>query len=124
MLEKVFSRKKVHPAFQPNGAGKFLPSGGEIHYLYWYMQGSIMVPCIRDQLRKAWGFCERHAWAAILVEVSFRHGYLHGPAILYSELMSQSLPAFRLRGPGKGLRFQKYFREKAACIMCEMRLGP
>ena len=103
---------------------KFLPSGGEIHYLYWYMQGSIMVPSVRDQLRRAWGFCERHAWAAIYVEASFRHGYFHGPAILYRDLLSRALPAFRFRGPGKELRLGRHLREKGACIMCEMRLGP
>ena len=46
-------------------------SDGEIHYLYWFIQGSIMVPNIRRRLRRAWGFCERHAWGYILVEAAF-----------------------------------------------------
>ena len=46
--------------------GEFKLSVGEIHYLYWYIQGSIMFPEIRRDLRKAWGFCERHAWGPLL----------------------------------------------------------
>jgi len=57
-------------------------SDGEIHYLWWYMQGSIMDPGVRQRLRRAWGMCGRHAWGALAVETAFRPGFLHGPALL------------------------------------------
>lgn len=99
-------------------------SGGEIHYLWWFIQGSIMVPHIRYSLRKAWGFCERHAWGAILVEASFRNGYMHGPAILYEDLLRPAIPALSFKGPFKNLRLWKNLREKGPCMMCEMDYGP
>jgi hypothetical protein len=35
----------------------------EVRRLWWWFQdGSIMSPRIRQQLRHAWGFCPRHAW--------------------------------------------------------------
>jgi hypothetical protein len=103
---------------------EFRLSPGEIHYLYWYIQGSIMVPEIRQSLRKAWGFCERHAWAAMLVESAFRPSFLHGPSILYEDIMSRAVPAFDLSGPLQNFRLRINLREKGACMMCEMGYGP
>ncbi len=83
-----------------------------------------MVPDVRKQLREAWGFCERHAWGAILVEASFRHGYMHGPAILYEDLLGLALPDLHLKGPLTNLRLLRNLREKGLCLMCDMGLGP
>ncbi len=99
-------------------------SNGEIHYLWWYIQGSIMSPFVREKLRRAWGMCERHAWGAIFVESSFRHGYLHGPSVLYEDLMSRALASFQSRGPGRLPRAIHGLRERGPCPMCEMGLGP
>jgi hypothetical protein len=99
-------------------------SDGEIHYLWWFIQGSIMVPDIRHRLRKAWGFCERHAWSAILVDAAFRQGYMHGPALLYEDLLKPALTAFHLQRPLKNRRLARNLRNKGPCPMCEMGFGP
>jgi len=83
-----------------------------------------MVPHTRYRLRKAWGFCERHAWGAVLVEASFRHGYMHGPAILYEDLLEPAVRAVNFWGPLKSWRLLKSLRNKGPCMMCEMNLGP
>jgi hypothetical protein len=116
-----FNKKNL--MITPPEEGAFLLSPGEIHYLYWYIQGSIMVPPTRFRLRKAWGFCERHAWGAILVEASFRQGYMHGLAILYEDLLRPAIPAFRLKGPFKNRRLMKNLRAKGPCMMCDMGYG-
>jgi hypothetical protein len=82
-----------------------------------------MIPEVRQSLRKAWGFCERHAWAAMLVESAFRHDFFHGPSILYEDILSLALPAFHLFGPLQNLRLRIRLREKGHCIMCEMGYG-
>ena len=107
----------------PRQAG-FQLSGGEIHFLWWFIQGSIMVPFTRQRLRKAWGLCERHAWGFILVEAAFRHGYMHGPAILYEDLLEPAILALGQRGLLKQWLLWLHLREKGPCLMCEMNLGP
>ena len=97
-------------------------SDGEVHYLWWYIQGSIMEPDLRWRLRRAWGMCARHAWGALLAEASYRHGYLHGPAILYEDLTARALQAFAVRGPRKARRAARRLRATAPCPMCEMDL--
>src|SRR5208337_4046275 len=108
---------KLHPV-------AFQLSPGEIHFLWWFIQGSIMFPSTRDQLRRAWGMCERHAWGFISIDAAFRGGYLHGPAVLYEDLMGRAFTAMdvnALMSPGRMLR---KLREKEPCIMCEGRYGP
>jgi hypothetical protein len=83
----------------PSDVSQIQLSDGEIHYLYWFIQGSIMVPNIRQRLRRAWGFCERHAWGYILVEAAFYRGFMHGASILYEDLLFLALSAFNIKGP-------------------------
>jgi hypothetical protein len=99
-------------------------SDGEIHYLWWFIQGSIMIPEIRCSLRRAWGFCERHAWGELLIEAAFYCGYMHGPALLYEDVLRPALPAFRLRGPLKDWRLARNLSNKGLCPICEMGYGP
>ena len=47
-------------------------SDGEVHYLYGFIQGSIMIPETHFAIHRGWGFCERHAWGAFAVELCFR----------------------------------------------------
>lgn len=98
-------------------------SDGEIHFLWWFIQGSIMELDIRRRLRRAWGFCGRHAWGALAVEAAYRHGYLHGPAVLYMDLMGRALRAFELRGPGQVRRLARRLRATGPCHLCDLNPG-
>jgi len=119
-----YDRARKIRGMMPKGDQTWLPSGGEIHYLWHYIQGSIMSPDVRLNLRGAWGFCERHAWIALLVEASFRHGFMMGPAILYEDLMDSAAQTLGRRGPLKDWRFLNRIRDKCPCLMCDMDLGP
>ena len=97
-----------------------LPTPGEIHYLWWYMQGSIMNSDVRWRLRKAWGFCARHAWIALLVETSFRHLFLMGPAIVYEDIFDAAVRVINTKGPLKNLQILAGLRERGHCLLCDM----
>jgi len=125
--------KAPHSSFKENRRfqTKELPKGselqlsnGEIHYLYWFIQGSIMAPDMRHRLRRAWGLCERHAWGYILVEAAFYCGYMHGAALLYEDLLTPALSAFHLQGSLRNWRLARNLRNKGPCPMCEMGFGP
>lgn len=95
----------------------------EIHFLWWFIQGSIMNPSTRDRLRKGWGMCERHAWGWMVVEAAFRSGYMHGPAVLYDDVMGLALAAFEMRGPLQQGRLKRRLLQKGPCLMCEEGYG-
>jgi hypothetical protein len=99
-------------------------SNGEINFLWWFIQGGIMCSATRERLYKGWGMCERHAWGFVTVEAAFRMGYMHGPAILYEDLMNQAEAAFHSRGPLQIWRSRTNIRQRGPCMMCEMGYGP
>jgi hypothetical protein len=110
-------------AVPPESEPRFAPfSDGEVHFLWWFVQGSIMVPETRWRLRRAWGFCDRHAWGALLGEAAFRHGYLHGPTKLYEDLMEQAQRALAVSGPMAARRAARRLRATGPCLMCELDL--
>ena len=103
----------------PDGSPLLL-SDGEISFLWWFMQGSIMRPSIRWRLRRGWGMCERHAWGWMSAEAAFRGGHMHGPAVLYKDLMDRARAAFIIRGPSQGWRIMRAIRARD-CLMCNMK---
>lgn len=83
-----------------------------------------MSPPTRMRLRRAWGLCERHSWGWMSVEAAFRSGYMHGPAVLYEDVMSLAVAAFDVRGPMQMGRLRRRIRQKGPCLMCEEGYGP
>jgi len=115
---------KPQPMEMPPHEDPLTLSAGEIHFLWWFIQGSIMSPSTREQLWDGWGMCERHAWGFISVEAAFREGYLHGPAILYEDLMNRARVVFIIRGPVQTRRIVRKLHAKGPCLMCDMDYGP
>ena len=99
-------------------------SSGEVHFLGSFIQGSIMLVETRRRLRLAWGMCQRHSLGALRVEAACRHGYLHGPAILYADLMGCAVRAFDAHGPLLRRQLARRLRERGPCLMCDLGYGP
>ena len=78
-----------------------------------------MNPDTRQRLRRAWGLCERHAWGWMTVEAAFRSGYMHGPAVLYEDLMGLAVAAFDIQGPMPISRLRRKIQQRGPCLMCE-----
>jgi hypothetical protein len=105
-------------------AGERPFSRGEVGFLWWFIQGSIMTGEVRQAMRLGWGFCERHTCAWLVVEAAFRNGFLHGPAVLYDDLMAQALAAFDIAGPMRARRLAKRLRAGGPCLLCALEVGP
>lgn len=111
--------------FEPSAQTAGLPlSNGEVNFLWWFMQGSIMEVDVRRALWRGWGMCERHALGWLCVEAAFRHGYLHGPAIVYAELMAHACSVLGHRGRMNSRRTVAALRAQAPCLLCELGYGP
>jgi hypothetical protein len=103
------------------GAHALAITDGEVNFLWWFIQGSIMNPETWDRLMRGGGFCERHAWVHLSAETTFREWYLLGPAILYRALIEQSLRAFRPQ-LGSAARLARRHEPAGSCFLCEMHL--
>lgn len=104
-------------------------SAGEVNSLWWFMQGSIMDPDVRWRLRDGWGLCARHTAAWLQVEAAFHHRYLHGPALLYSDLMERARAAFNVPAALPAGRVAtrligRRLTPRRPCHLCDQGLGP
>lgn len=83
-----------------------------------------MNPSTRVRLRQAWGFCQRHSWGWMVVEAAFRNSYMHGPAILFEDLMVSAARHHEIRGPVQFGRLARRLKAKGPCLMCQEGYGP
>ncbi|HDR9497157.1 hypothetical protein LGM57_34080 [Burkholderia cepacia] len=103
---------------------KFTLSDGEVDFLWWFIQGSIMDPDVRERLNAHWGLCARHALAFFVIEAAFRPHLIHGCSILYSDLMRRAANVLDHRGvhslmPMNVCRY--LLRATGPCHMCDLR---
>jgi len=95
---------------------------GEVNFLWWFIQGSIMNPETWGSLLNGYGFCERHAWVHINTEMAFRPRYLLAPAILYLGLLGQALSAFPPRHAVNAARTGRRLQPKGPCLLCKLKI--
>ncbi len=96
-------------------------SDAEVHFLWWFIQGSIINPETRERLHRAWGMCARHAIGLLQVEAAFRHGWVHASTLLYLDLLERALQALTARGLRANGRIRNRLRATGPCLMCELR---
>ena len=99
-------------------------SSGEANFLWWFSQGSIMDVQVRRTLRGAWGMCDRHTAAWLTVEAAFRQGFMHGPAVMYTDLMERALRVFNVADRLSARRLARRLQSRSPCHVCAMGLGP
>lgn len=95
-------------------------STGEVNFLWWFIQGSLMNAPVREDLRRGWGPCERHALAVLIIENALRPHYLHGPVILYHDLMKRAVAAYAYAWPLHELRTRHALTPTRECHFCAL----
>jgi hypothetical protein len=102
-------------------------SDGEVDFLWWFIQGSLMDADVRARLHLHWGLCARHSLAFFVVESSFRPHLIHGCTILYSELMRRAAKHLSDEGLHSLIpdRLTLHFlRTSGPCHICDLGYGP
>jgi hypothetical protein len=92
-------------------------TAAEIKHLWAFQDGAIMNPDVRQHLRKSWGFCPRHTWAAAVTEPALRWG-LHGTVILYQDLTGLAAAAVR-RPAVRNSTIARRLQARASCFTCD-----
>jgi len=96
-------------------------SDGEVNFLWSFIQGSIMIPETWNALLRGYGFCERHAWVHLSVEMAFRTRHFLAPVILYRALVDKALRA--VRAPDYvGSRINTRLRACGPCLLCALNI--
>lgn len=98
----------------------FIIMDGEINFLWSFIQGSLMNIETWWRLLRSYGFCERHAWIHLGVEMAFRERYVLGPTILYGGLIEQALNA--VDAPISRRSAERRLRSGEACLLCALNV--
>jgi putative (di)nucleoside polyphosphate hydrolase len=95
-------------------------TAGEVNFIQGFVHdGSIGAEC-GLQLMRYWGYCERHAWVSLAVELALLHGFCSRSATLYTDILRQGIAALSLirrspRAVAKGLK------ESGTCMICNAK---
>jgi hypothetical protein len=81
-----------------------------------------MIPETRNALLRAFGFCGRHAWMHLSVEMTFRKRHFLGPVILYRALIEKSVQA--IHAPQRiGRRSpMRQLQSAGPCYLCALNI--
>jgi hypothetical protein len=87
----------------------------EVKQLRWLLDGGIMHASVREELRRSWGLCPRHAWGYALVEIELRGGLPFSTSILVEDLLVECPRGGR--GPWLGSR-RRHLAGSDDCPTC------
>jgi len=101
-------------------AGPLFITDGEVNFIDGFIHdGSIGAEC-GLQLMSYWGYCERHAWVSLAVEMSTLHGFCSRSASLYVDILRQAVDAL---GGNNRRAVEKQLRENGGCMICTANPG-
>ncbi|HUZ32694.1 MAG TPA: hypothetical protein VMV19_11435 [Xanthobacteraceae bacterium] len=116
-MRKTFGEYKAPGMAEAEPLG---PTDGEINFFWSFIQGSLMNEETWFALVRGCGFCERHAWIHIGIEMSFRGDYLLGPTILYGELIDRAVRGIGDRASARPLLAQRRLQATGPCFVCAL----
>lgn len=102
----------------PIDGGPLAITDGEVNFIEGFVHdGSIGAEC-GQQLIQNWGYCERHAWVSLAVEMSALHGFCSRSATLYTDILRQAVAALapERRAPRQLLKALKAI---GGCMICK-----
>jgi putative (di)nucleoside polyphosphate hydrolase len=98
--------------------GPLAITDGEVNFVEGFMHdGSIGAEC-GLQLMGYWGYCERHAWVSLAVEMSTLRGFCSRSASLYVDILHQAATALAAESRSNQRAVAKQLKERGTCMIC------
>jgi putative (di)nucleoside polyphosphate hydrolase len=120
---KLWSHKDVSSADPEEvqvDSGPLAITDGEVNFLEGFVHdGSIGAEC-GLQLMGYWGYCERHAWVSLAVEMAMLHGFCSRSASLYADILQQAVAVLAAESRSKERAVAKQLKERGTCMICNV----
>jgi hypothetical protein len=98
------------------GAPPFTISDGEVNCILGFLHDGSIAAEPWHRLMGAWGYCERHAWTSLVIEMAMLKGFVSRSAFLYFDLLQQAVDVLGARTR----TLAKRLGERNPCMICEI----
>jgi hypothetical protein len=95
-------------------------SDGEVNCILGFIHDGSIAAEPWHQLMGAWGYCERHAWTSVAIEMSVLEGFISRSAFLYFDLLRQAVTVLAPRQPRSLRVAARRLAERNPCMICEI----
>jgi hypothetical protein len=95
-------------------------SEGETNCILGFIHDGSIAAEPWHRLMGAWGYCERHAWASLAVEMSALEGFVSRSAFLYFDLLRQAVAILARQTSRNQRAAAKRLAERNPCMLCEI----
>jgi hypothetical protein len=95
-------------------------SDGEANCILGFIHDGSIAAEPWHRLMGAWGYCERHAWASLAVEMSALEGFVSRSAFLYFDLLRQAVAILARQTSRNQRAAAKRLAERNPCMLCEI----
>jgi putative (di)nucleoside polyphosphate hydrolase len=100
--------------------GPLAITDGEVNFIEGFTHdGSIGAEC-GLQLMEYWGYCERHAWVSLAVEMSMLHGFCSRSASLYVDILQKAIAVLAAQDRSRQRAVAKQLKECGTCMICNV----
>jgi putative (di)nucleoside polyphosphate hydrolase len=114
-LKAIWTRENV---LEDVDGGPLGITDGEVNFIEGFVHdGSIGAEC-GLQLMRYWGYCERHAWVSLAVEMSVLHGFCSRSATLYADILRQGVAALAPERHQRQRVVAKELKGSGTCMIC------
>jgi hypothetical protein len=93
-------------------------TNGEVNFTRGFINAGSIDANRWRQMMGSWGYCERHAWVALSVEMSFLHGFCLRSTDLYVHLLKRAIAALAPGASGRR-RTARRLANQHRCLICE-----
>jgi hypothetical protein len=101
-------------------APPFAITDGEVNCILGFLHDGSIGAEAWHRLMGAWGYCERHAWASLVVEMAYLKGFVSRSAFLYFDLLQKAVDVLGARTHYNKRALAKGLGERNQCMMCEI----
>jgi hypothetical protein len=98
----------------------FLVTEGEVNCIIGFLHDGSIGAEAWHRLMGAWGYCERHAWVSLIVEMAHLNGFVSRSAFLYFDLLQQAAGVLGATGRNAKRTLAKRLGNRNSCMICEI----
>jgi hypothetical protein len=103
----------------PDDMRPLVITAGEVNFMLGFLHDGSIGADAWHRLMGAWGYCERHAWSSLVIEMAVLKGFVSRSAFLYFDLLQYAVEAGAETRRARG-KLARRLGESNRWMICEI----